>query len=163
YRGFTIGGYRILERLGVGGSGTVYLAEHQAMKRRVALKVLPAEVGDQPGVLERFRREARAVAALDHPNIVHAFDFRQEGSLSFRVREYVEGASLQAMLATQGPLPIPRACGYIRQAALGLQHAHQAGLVHRDVKPANLLVDKAGVVKVLDLGLARSSSPGDSL
>src|SRR5262249_34275377 len=121
------------------------------------------EVVDEPGVLERFRREAQAVAALDHPNIVRAYDFRQEGSLHFLVMEFVEGASLQDLLDRKGPLPIPRACGYIRQAALGLQHAHQAGLVHRDVKPGNLLVDRAGVVKILDLGLARYAPEGESL
>jgi WD40 repeat protein len=133
------------------------------MRRRVALKVLPAEVVNEPGVLERFRREARAVAALDHPNIVRAFDFRQEGALHFLVMEYVEGASLQELVNRQGPLPIAQACAYIQQAALGLQHAHEAGLVHRDIKPANLLVDRAGVVKILDLGLARYGPEGESL
>jgi serine/threonine protein kinase len=160
HRGFTLGGYRILERLGSGGSGTVYLAEHLVMKRRVALKVLPAAYADDPAVLGRFRREAQAAAALDHPNIVRAYDFRQEGLLYFLVMEYVNGPSLQEVLQRQGPLPVAVACDYVRQAAVGLQHAHEHGLVHRDVKPANLLVDASGTVKVLDLGLARFTPDG---
>ncbi len=161
YRGFAIGGYRILEKLGSGGSGTVYLAEHEVMRRRVALKVLPADYASEPGVLARFQREAQAGAALDHPNIVRAYDFRNEGTLHFLVMEHVDGASLQELLSRQGPLPVGQACDYVRQAALGLQHAHEANLVHRDVKPANLLVDRAGTVKVLDLGLARFSPRGE--
>jgi serine/threonine protein kinase len=160
WRGFAIGGYRILERLGSGGTGTVYLAEHQVMKRRVAIKVLPAPYAAEPGVLERFLREAQAAAALDHPNIVRAYDFRSEGGLHFLVMEYVEGLSLQELLSRQGALSLPQACDYARQAALGLQHAHEAGLVHRDVKPANLLVDVTGTVKLLDLGLARYAPEG---
>src|SRR5262249_32754369 len=140
-KGTTLGGYKILEQLGSGGTGMVYLAEHEVMRRRVALKVLPPEVSSEPGGLERVRREAQTAAPLDHPNIVRAYDFRQEGPLHFLVMEYVDGQSLQDMLDRQGPLPIDRACEYVRQAALGLQHAHEAGLVHRDVKPGNLLVD----------------------
>ena len=162
HRGFLLGGYRILERLGAGGTGTVYLAEHQVMKRRVALKVLPASYAADPAVLERFRREAQAVAALDHPNIVRAYDFRQEGQLHVLVMEYVNGPNLQEIVQRQGALPIPLACDYIRQAAIGLQHAHDAGLVHRDIKPANLLVDASGTVKLLDLGLRASRRKGRS-
>jgi serine/threonine protein kinase len=160
WRGFAIGGYRILERLGSGGTGTVYLAEHEVMRRRVAIKVLPAAYAEEPEVLERFRREAQAVAALDHPNIVRAYDFRREGELHFLVMEYVDGVSLQQLLAKEGPLEIAQACDYARQAAEGLQHAHEAHLVHRDIKPANLLVDRAGTVKLLDLGLARYAPDG---
>src|SRR5262245_27082708 len=139
YKGFTLGGYRVLERLGAGGSGTVYLAEHEVMKRRVAIKVLPTPCAENPVLLERFRREARAAALLDHANIVRVFDFRQEGPLHFIVMEYIDGPNLQQMVNRRGPLPIPMACEYIRQAALGLEHAHDIGLVHRDIKPANLL------------------------
>jgi WD40 repeat protein/serine/threonine protein kinase len=160
YRGFQLGGYRIIERLGAGGTGTVYLAEHEVMKRRVALKVLPAAFAADPAVLERFRREAQAAAALDHPNIVRAYDFRHEGQLHFLVMEYVNGPSLEQVLQGQGPLPVGVACEYARQAAVGLQHAHEAGLVHRDVKPGNLLVDPSGIVKILDMGLARFSPEG---
>jgi serine/threonine protein kinase len=161
HKGFTLGGYRVLERLGSGGTGAVYLAEHQVMRRRVALKVLPTAYADDPAVLERFRREAQAAAVLEHPNIVHVYDFRQEGPLYFIVMEYVEGPSLQQILTRRSPLPIAVACEYARQAALGLHHAHEKGLVHRDVKPANILVDVSGKVKVLDLGLARYDEDGD--
>jgi serine/threonine protein kinase len=157
YRGFTLGDYKILERLGTGGTGVVFLAEHAVMRRRVALKVLPKAVADDPAVLERFLREAQAVAALDHPNIVRAYDFRREGDVHFLVMEHVNGPSLQEVIERQGALPIAVACDYVRQAAIGLQHAHEAGLVHRDVKPGNFLIDASGVVKLLDLGLARIS------
>jgi serine/threonine protein kinase len=162
YKGFTLGGYRVFDRLGAGGTGTVYLAEHQIMKRRVALKVLPTPFAENTAILERFRREAQAAAALHHPNVVHVYDFRQEGALYFLVMEYIDGATLQQVLHRRGPLAISVACEYIRQAAVGLQHAHEQGLVHRDIKPANLLVDRTGTVKILDLGLARYDGGGES-
>src|SRR5262249_5685100 len=108
-----------------------------------------------PAALNRFLREARAVAALDHPNIVHAYDIDQDNDLHFLVMEYVDGSNLQDLVKKVGPLEVTRACHYIRQAALALQHAHEKGLVHRDVKPGNILVDRAGTVKILDMGLAR--------
>jgi serine/threonine protein kinase len=160
YKGFHLGGYRLIERLGTGGTGTVYLAEHEVMRRRVAIKVLPPQLASDPATLERFRREAQAAAALDHPNIARAFDFRQEGLLHFLVMEYINGPSLQDVLQRQGALSVEVACEYVRQAALGLEHAHDAGLVHRDIKPANLLIDGQGVVKILDLGLARFAPEG---
>jgi serine/threonine protein kinase len=164
HKGFNLGGYRILERLGQGGSGTVYLAEHDVIKRRVAIKVLPAALAEDAEQLERFRLEARAAAVLDHPNVAHVFDFRQEGQLHFIVMEYIDGPDLQVMLGRRGALSIGLACEYIRQAAEGLRHAHEAGLIHRDIKPANLMVDPTGTVKVLDLGLARYEREGvDSL
>jgi serine/threonine protein kinase len=164
WRGFALGGYRILERIGSGGSGAVFLGEHEAMKRRVAVKILPPSVAADPAVLERFRREAQAAAALDHPNIVRAYDFRQEGATHFLVMEYVNGPSLQQVLEGEGPLSVPVACEYVRQAAVGLQHAHEQGIIHRDIKPGNILVDPSGIVKVLDMGLARFTPQGqDSL
>jgi eukaryotic-like serine/threonine-protein kinase len=155
WRRFTIGKYKVLERLGSGGMGSVYLCEHKFMRRRVAVKVLPAAKAEDPSSLERFYREARAAAALDHPNIVRAYDIDQDENLHFLVMEYVDGASLQELVKKFGPLNILRACHYIRQSAIGLQHAHESGLVHRDIKPGNLLVDRGGTVKVLDMGLAR--------
>ncbi|MGL4553391.1 MAG: protein kinase domain-containing protein, partial [Gemmataceae bacterium] len=135
-----------------------YLCEHTLMRRRVALKVLPAARGkDATSSIDRFYREARAVAALDHPNIVRAYDIDNEDGFHFLVMEHVDGASLQEMVkrAGEGMDPV-RAAHYVSQAALGLQHAHDAaGLVHRDVKPGNILVDRNGGVKVLDMGLAR--------
>jgi serine/threonine protein kinase len=156
WKRFTIGKYKVLERLGQGGMGSVYLCEHKLMRRRVAVKVLPTAKADDPSSLERFYREARAVAALDHPNIVRAYDIDQDEKLHFLVMEHVDGASLQEIIKKNGPMDVLRACHYIRQAALGLQHAHDAaGLVHRDIKPGNILVDRNGIVKILDMGLAR--------
>jgi serine/threonine protein kinase len=156
WRRFTIGKYKVLERLGSGGMGSVYLCEHKLMRRRVAVKVLPTAKAEDAASLERFYREARAVAALDHPNIVRAYDIDQDDKLHFLVMEHVDGSSLQEIVKKTGPMDVLRAAHYIRQAALGLQHAHEAaGLVHRDIKPSNILVDRNGVVKVLDMGLAR--------
>lgn len=155
YRGFTLGKHRILERLGYGGMGQVFLCEHMFMRRRVAIKVLPPVKARDDIALARFYREARATAALDHPNIVRSHDVDQEGDLHFLVMEYVDGVSLTKLVKKFGPLDVARACDYARQAAIGLQHAHDCGLVHRDMKPGNLMVDRDGVVKILDLGLAR--------
>lgn len=148
------GKYKLLDQLGQGGMGAVFLCEHKIMRRRVAIKVLPNAVAKDPSAVERFHREARACAALDHPNICRAHDVDQDGKMHFLVIEYIEGASLQATVAKEGPMDVKRAADCIRQAALGLQHAHESGLVHRDIKPANLLLDKKGNVKILDMGLA---------
>jgi serine/threonine protein kinase len=154
WRRFSIGKYKVLERLGSGGFAQVYLCEHKLMRRRVAVKVLPIAKAKDSSALERFYREARAVAALDHPNIVHAYDIDQDEDLHFLVMEYVDGANLQEIIKKSGPLSVERACHYMRYSALALQHAHEHGLVHRDIKPGNILVDRTGVVKVLDMGLA---------
>jgi eukaryotic-like serine/threonine-protein kinase len=155
WRRFTIGKYLVLERLGSGGMGSVFLCEHKFMRRRVAVKVLPTAKAKDESSLQRFYREARAVAAVDHPNIVHAYDIDQDENLHFIVMEYVDGPSFQEIVTRSGPLGLERACHYISQAAQGLGHANTAGLVHRDIKPGNILVDRAGVVKILDMGLAR--------
>jgi eukaryotic-like serine/threonine-protein kinase len=156
WRGFIIAGkYRLLERLGAGGMGAVYLCEHIKMGRRVALKILPVKQAEDPASLARFYREARAVARLDHPNIVRAHDIDHDDKLHFIVLEFVDGANLHDFIRRNGTLSPQRAAHYIRQAAHGLQHAHEAGVVHRDIKPGNLLVDRQGVVKLLDMGLAR--------
>jgi serine/threonine-protein kinase len=158
YKGFQLGNYVILDQLGTGGMGQVYLAEHTSMQRLVALKVLPVFASEDVVARERFFREARAAAQLDHPNIVRVFDLCQEGKLLYLVMEYVEGISLQALVSRVGKLGVNAACNYARQVAFGLQHAHELGFVHRDVKPANLLLDRAGVVRILDLGLVRSEA-----
>ncbi len=155
WKRFTIGKYKVLERLGSGGMGQVFLCEHKFMRRRVAVKVLPTAKAADPSSLERFYREAKAVAAVDHPNVVRAYDIDQDENLHFLVMEYVEGASLQDIVRRSGPLSLERACHYISQAAQALDHANKVGLVHRDVKPGNILVDRTGVVKILDMGLAR--------
>ena len=155
YKGFFLGKYKLLDHLGTGGMSSVYLAEHVLMQRRVAIKVLPKNRVEDSSYLARFHREARAAAALDHRNIVRAYDVDNDGSNHYLVMEYVEGRDLQHIVKEDGPMDYAAAAEYIRQAAEGLAHAHQAGLIHRDVKPANLLVDRKNVVKVLDLGLAR--------
>ncbi|MHC4400152.1 MAG: serine/threonine-protein kinase [Planctomycetota bacterium] len=155
HKGFLIKKYRLLDHLGTGGMSMVYLAEHALMKRRVAIKVLPKERVEDSSYLARFHREARAAAALDHRNIVRAYDVDNEGNVHFLVMEYVDGRDVQAIVRQDGPLEYAAAADYTRQAAEGLEHAHRAGLIHRDVKPANLLVDRKNVVKLLDLGLAR--------
>lgn len=153
YLGFRIGNYTILEMIGSGGMSQVYLCEHKVHRCRVALKVL-SRVEDAT-LLKRFYREARATFALDHPNIVRGYEIDHDKRNHYLVMEYVDGSSLHQIVASRGPLSILRAAHYIRQAAIGLQHAHENKLVHRDIKPGNLLVDRAGVVKILDLGLAR--------
>jgi WD40 repeat protein len=147
--------YRVLELLGVGGMGAVYKAEHQLMERTVALKVINRSLTDNPAMVERFRREVKAAAKLSHPNIVHAYDADQVEDTHFLVMEYVEGTSLDRLVAEQGRLPVAQACDYISQAALGLQHAFERGMVHRDIKPQNLMRTPEGQVKILDFGLAR--------
>ncbi|QEL19523.1 serine/threonine protein kinase [Limnoglobus roseus] len=156
WKRFTIGKYKVLEKLGVGGMGQVFLCEHKLMRRRVAVKVLPASKGLDDASRERFYLEARAVAALDHPNIVRAYDIDQDEGLHFLVMEFVDGVNLQDIVKRGGgPLDPYRACHYIYGSALGLQYASQMGIIHRDIKPGNILVDRTGVVKILDMGLAR--------
>ena len=155
HRGFFLGRYKLLGQVGSGGMSTVYLGEHVLMQRRVAIKVLPKQRVTDTSYLARFHREARAAAALDHPNIVRAYDVDNDGNTHYMVMEYVDGRDLQQTVKRGGPLDYARAADYIRQAAEGLADAHAHGLIHRDVKPANLLVDQKNVVKVLDLGLAR--------
>jgi serine/threonine-protein kinase len=155
HRGFFLGKYKLLDLLGSGGMSHVYLAEHVLMQRRVAIKVLPKSRIDDSSYLARFHREAQAAAALDHPNIVRAYDVDNDGDIHYLVMEYIEGRDLQQMVRQDGPMDFASAAEYIRQAAEGLAYAHQSGLIHRDVKPANLMVDRKNVVKVLDMGLAR--------
>jgi phosphate ABC transporter phosphate-binding protein len=153
--------YKVLDFIGEGGMGKVYLGEHLILHRLVAIKMLqlPDERGgsSSAGAVERFYREARAVAALDHPNIIRVFDVDRRGNDPFIVMEFTDGTDLKELVRRRGALPADRAADYVRQAAAGLEHAHAAGLVHRDIKPSNLMLDRTGVVKLLDLGLARFS------
>ncbi|HXG09120.1 MAG TPA: serine/threonine-protein kinase [Gemmataceae bacterium] len=191
-RSLLLGSYVLLERLGQGGMGQVFKARHWKLGRIVALKVIHKHRLAKPDSVQRFEREIRAAAQLDHPNIVRAFDADRVGEVRFFVMEYVAGPDLGRLVAERGPLPVAVACDYIRQAALGLQHAHEHGLVHRDIKPSNLLLSvpltphpspprggegsgssslasaagergwgEGGVIKVLDMGLARLDHPAE--
>jgi serine/threonine protein kinase len=152
--------YQIKKELGQGGMGLVYLAHNTLMGRDEVLKVMDRRIIERPGALDRFLREIRAVAKLRHPNIVTAYSaFRLGESIVFAM-EYIEGLDLACMVKAKGPVPVAHACNVAYQAALGLQHAHEEGLVHRDIKPANLMLSRKGdrpVIKILDFGLAKAA------
>jgi len=160
-----LGSYVVLERLGAGGMGNVFKARHQKLGRVVALKVIHRDKLNNPAVVKRFEREIRVAGQLDHPNIVHAYDAEEVNGAKVLVMEYVEGSDLSKLVKENGPLPVREACDCIRQAALALQHAQEKGLVHRDVKPSNLMLQTGGLhagggtVKLLDLGLALLQQP----
>jgi serine/threonine protein kinase len=150
--------YRIIKLLGSGGMGEVFLAEHVRMQRQVALKVLRGDRMSDEAALERFYDEVRAASRVLHPNVVTAFDAGDFNGIHYLVMEYVDGMTLTKLVSKQGPLSPGLAASIIRQAAMGLLHAHRAGIVHRDVKPGNLIQAKDGTIKVLDLGLAQISN-----
>ena len=157
------GKYKLLDQIGVGGMGAVYKAVQPAIGRTVALKVMNREILQQPIAVTRFLREIRSAAAVDHPNVVRAYDANCDGDTYFLVMEYVAGQDLKSWIRQNEKLPVGWSCECIRQAALGLEHAFEQGMVHRDIKPSNLLVtqsehDGLPLVKILDLGLARFAS-----
>ncbi len=154
-RGLVVGNYVVLDRLGKGGMGQVYRAQHRRMKRVVALKVLPSSARKSREAVQRFQREVEAAAKLSHPHIVTAFDADETEGVHFLVMECVDGPDLASLVKERGPLPPSKAADYVLQAAKGLEYAHRQGIVHRDIKPSNLLLDHTGTVKILDMGLAR--------
>ncbi len=149
------GHYEILGVLGQGGMGVVYKARNLKMNRLVAIKVLPPVKPQDPAAVARFEREMKAVARLTHPHIVTAYDADEADGKHFLVMEYIDGSDLKSLVQTHGPLSVAKVIDYIVQAARGLRYAHEQGIIHRDVKPANLMLDRSGIVKLLDLGLAR--------
>lgn len=196
WQNLVIGPYVILERIGEGGMGQVFRARQKLLNRVVALKLIRKECLDNPRVIQRFQREIRAAGQVSHPHIIRAYDADQFNGTYYIAMELIDGQDLAKMVKAHGPLPVDQACEYIRQAALGLQHAFERGMVHRDIKPANLLVMRAvasdrrrssgeialptdpfknssamhsraavvmhypwGVVKILDLGMARCNNP----
>jgi eukaryotic-like serine/threonine-protein kinase len=161
FKGFQLGSYTILDQIGAGGIGQVFLAIHTEMRRHVAIKVVKITIDDDQHH-ERFLREARTAAMLDHPNIVRVFDLKRDRGFPYIVMEYIDGVPLNALVVKGKPLPHAAAADYIRQTALGLQHAHEAGLVHRDIKPNNLLVDRFGNVRITDFGLVREINDTES-
>ncbi len=166
FRGFFIDKYKVLEILGAGGMACLYLAQDTESGQRVALKVLADKNKADPGMLARLNIEAKAGKKLDHSGIIRTFGINRTddvfGEVFYLVMEYVEGINLEELINLKGPIPWRQASDFMRQAAAGFQHAHSAGLVHRDVKPGNLLVDKAGIVKILDFGLALLDSHEDA-
>ena len=150
-----LGQYAVLEKIGQGGMGAVYKAVHTRLKRLVAMKMLPASRLADPQAVARFQREMEAVGQLDHPHLVRAHDAGEAEGQHFLVMEYLDGIDLARLVRRTGPLSVADACEAVRQAALGLQHAHEHGLVHRDIKPSNLMLTTDGQIKILDLGLAR--------
>jgi serine/threonine-protein kinase len=155
-RELVLGQYVVVERLGEGGMGTVFKARHRRLDRIDALKVIRKDHLANATAVQRFHQEARLAARVSHVNIVSIYDASEADGMHFLAMEYVDGIDLAKLVQRNGPLPIAQACEFIRQAALGLEHAHECGLVHRDIKPSNLFVNpKKGLVKVLDMGLAR--------
>ncbi|MEM7558360.1 MAG: protein kinase [Planctomycetota bacterium] len=154
--------YEVLSLIGRGGMGDVYKARHRKMDRTVALKVINRQVVRKQEAIDRFHREVKTAAKLSHPNIVTSHDADQAGEFHFLAMEYVDGIDLAQTIKQRGALPITEACDYVRQAAIGLQYAHERGMVHRDIKPHNLIVTEDGTVKILDFGLA-SLAPANVL
>lgn len=157
-KGLVFGEYCALDKLGQGGMGVVLKAEHRRMGRVVAVKLLHAASMKDPDAVRRFYHEVRAAARLVHPNIVTAYDAGEHDGLHYLVMEYVDGPNLSRVIKQHGPLPVPQALDCVLQVAKGLEYAHAQGIVHRDIKPSNLLIDSAGKVKILDLGLARTAT-----
>ncbi len=152
--------YEIIRELGRGGMGVVYLAHNKLMGRREVLKALDNDITKLPAMQDRFLREIRAVARLRHPNIVAAYSAFRSGENLVLAMEYVEGLDLARMVKAKGPMPVGHACYFGQQAALALQHAHEEGMVHRDIKPGNLMLSHARgrpLIKVLDFGLAKAN------
>jgi serine/threonine protein kinase len=161
YKGFFLGKYKLLGHIGTGGMSSVYLAQHTRMGDKRAIKVLPKARVNDATYLARFQLEAQAIASLNHPNIVLAHDIDNEDDVHYIVMEHVDGLDLHQLVKRDGPFDFATAADVIAQTARGLQHAHSKGIVHRDVKPANILIDQAGRVKILDMGLALVSTGDD--
>jgi formylglycine-generating enzyme required for sulfatase activity/tRNA A-37 threonylcarbamoyl transferase component Bud32 len=153
--GLVLGPYVLLDLVGSGGMGAVYRAEHRTMRRIVALKVIKGHRLSNADSVQRFTREVQASARLEHPNIVTAFDAGEASGTHYLVMQFVEGRTLADVVKEHGPQPVGRVLDWILQAARGLGFAHGQGVIHRDIKPGNLIVDSRGIVKILDLGLAR--------
>ncbi|UCD57114.1 MAG: serine/threonine protein kinase, partial [Candidatus Hydrogenedentota bacterium] len=161
--GTRLGNYEIESLLGRGGMGVVYKARQISLDRVVALKILPPNLSSDPSYIKRFEREARAVAKLSHPNILHIYDVGEDKDLHFFSMEYVEGRTLDEFLKEKGRLDPDEAVRIITQAAQGIEHAHENNIIHRDIKPSNIIIDKRSNVKVMDFGLARSTEKRSKL
>jgi serine/threonine-protein kinase len=158
-----IPGYRLLKRLGYGGMGAVFLARQESLNRQVAVKLLPPEFGNDANHVRRFLQEARSAAKVSHENIVGAVDAGEAGGRYFFIMEYVPGETVFKLIRKKGKIPEAKALDIARQVARGLRHAHKNGLIHRDIKPKNLMVTPEGTVKICDFGLAKELTSEDSL
>src|SRR6201988_1907477 len=146
--------YEICSPLGAGGMGEVYLAEDTKLDRKVALKILPAEGASQHDRMRRFVQEAKAAAALNHPNIAHVYEIGESDGVHFITMEFIDGRTLRALIHEE-VIDLPKLLGYLQHVADGLSKAHRAGIVHRDLKPDNIMVTRDGHAKILDFGLAK--------
>jgi serine/threonine-protein kinase len=153
--GTTVAGYRIIEKLGEGGMGVVYKAVDTTLDRVVAIKALSAELAKNPELEQRFRAEARAQASLNHVNLATLYAFLVEGGTAWMVMEFIEGESFASMIQRRGPIPSQESLPLFRQALLGMGYAHRMGIVHRDIKPGNIMLNRQGIVKVMDFGIAK--------
>jgi len=151
----TVAGYQLIERIGSGSMGTVYKATQLSLQRTVAIKILSPHLARDPAYVERFLREARAVARLSHPNVISGIDVGEAEGVRYFVMEYASGLTVQRLIDRGGPMDESRVARVALQIARALEHAHEAGLVHRDVKPDNILITGDGVAKLCDLGLAK--------
>jgi len=161
--GTQVGNYLIEEKLGEGGMGTVYRALEVQLERRVAIKVLNSDLARNQSIVERFRAEARAQANLMHPNIAVLYAFIVQDGNAMMVMEYIDGQNIQDIVHRSGPMQVQYAVPWFQQALAGIGAAHHLGIVHRDIKPSNLMVTRAGLVKVLDFGIAKVAGGGRSL
>src|ERR671939_632538 len=152
------GRYRILRKLGSGGMANVYLAEDEDLGRRVAIKIMSDRYADDDTFNERFRREAKAAAALSHPNIVSIYDRGQANGTPYIAMEVIEGRSLKELVLARGPLPVDQAIDFTKQILAALRFAHRNGIIHRDIKPHNILVGSENRLKVTDFGIARAGA-----
>ncbi|MDX2176965.1 MAG: serine/threonine-protein kinase [Candidatus Sumerlaeia bacterium] len=159
--GETISGYRITKKLGAGGMGAVFLARQLSLDRDVAIKVLPSQMAENPELMARFTREALSAAQLAHHNIIQVFDVGCDGGVHFIAMEFVRGKSLRDLIKNDGKLNFDDAAAYVLQAARGLLFAHQRGIIHRDIKPDNLMLSDLGIVKVADMGLAKMTGQAE--
>ena len=154
YHQLTLGKYKLLDQLSSSPTGRVYLVEHSQMARRHTLKVLAKRLASNPQAVKQFLTAAQNACNLDHRNISHVYDVNQEGDRHYVVMDHIEGETLEQLIARSGPVKLPQALDFIAQAAEGLAHAHDNGVVHGDLKPANLLRDPSGTLKILEIGQA---------
>src|SRR4051795_6968990 len=153
----SVGNYDLLEKIAEGGMGAIYRGRHRQTGQIVAVKIMPPHMASKPVLLKRFEQEFRAASRLDHPNIVRALDYGDDGSMPYLVMEFVDGESLGAKLDREGRMPEADAIRLVVQVAQGLHRAHKQGLIHRDVKPDNILVTADGQAKLADLGLVKTA------